>query len=243
MFAGPFTASVVCCSVYEFARLNITYTVLSKRKLLKLVKTGYVRGWNDPRMPTLRGLRRRGYTAEILNAFCADIGVTRHNNVVQYEKLQHWARVTLHETAPRVMAVLDGIRARIINLDTPRTVTAADFPHAPERGSHELVIDHEIFVDRSDFRFEDSPDYFGLAPGKVCNLKYAFPVRCEHVDVDADSNPTLLHLSIVEADDNNKMKGEYTSEVCTHRLYVCLRVHVCAVEFAGIRRKFDLGTC
>lgn len=105
--------------VYEFSRLNITYTVLSKRKLLKLVKGNQVQGWDDPRMPTIKGLRRRGYTADILNAFCKDIGVTRNENVIQYERLQHWARAILNETAPRAMGVLNPILLTITNLSSP----------------------------------------------------------------------------------------------------------------------------
>ena len=134
--------------MYEFSRLNITYTVLSKRRLLKLVKNSYVRGWDDPRMPTIKGLRRRGYTPEILNSFCEEIGVTRNNNSVQYEKLQHCARAALNDVAPRVMAALEPLRVRIINLDAPRVVTVPDFPQDPARGTHELEMEAEIFIDR-----------------------------------------------------------------------------------------------
>lgn len=209
--------------MYEFSRLNITYTVLSKRRLLKLVKNNFVRGWDDPRMPTIKGLRRRGYTPEILNTFCEEIGVTRNNNIVQYEKLQHAARSALHETAPRVMAVLDPFPVTITNLPAERTVVVPDFPHDPERGSHELIVEPEIYIDASDFRFEDSADYFGFAPGKVCNLKYAFAVRCDHVETDEAGVPLRLHVSIVETDE--KVKGNITwvpanrAPKCEVRLY------------------------
>ncbi|CAN0294872.1 unnamed protein product, partial [Discosporangium mesarthrocarpum] len=106
--------------VYEFARLNITRTVLSKRKLLKLVQGGMVEGWDDPRMPTIKGLRRRGYTPQILNSFCADIGVTRNDNVIEVEKLEHWVRTVLNETAPRVMGALRPLKVTLTNLDVER---------------------------------------------------------------------------------------------------------------------------
>jgi len=102
--------------VYEMSRLNISYTVLSKRKLLKLVNNGYMRSWDDPRMPTIKGLRRRGYTASILNAFCSDIGATRNMNIVQYEKLNSWARNNLHESSPRVMVVLKPLLVSVRNV-------------------------------------------------------------------------------------------------------------------------------
>ena len=145
--------------VYEMSRLNITNTVLSKRKLLKLVVSGFMHGWNDPRMPTIKGLRRRGYTPAILNAFCNDIGVTRNENVVEYERLAAIARNQLHETAPRVMAVIRPLRVQITGLAEviPNPLlTVPDFPFDPARGSHELAIEPVIFIDETDFRLVDS---------------------------------------------------------------------------------------
>eukprot|EP00624_Nannochloropsis_granulata_P002014 evm.model.NODE_19488_length_45021_cov_26.593590.7 len=183
--------------VYEFSRLNITYTVLSKRKLLKLVKGNQVQGWDDPRMPTIKGLRRRGYTADILNAFCKDIGVTRNENVIQYERLQHWARTILNETAPRTMGILNPILLTITNLSSPLSLEAPDFPFAPERGTHPVLLTPQLYIDASDFRQEDSKDYFGLAPGKSAILKYAFPVRVNEVLLNEEGNVVELKLERV----------------------------------------------
>ncbi|CAM9662950.1 unnamed protein product, partial [Ectocarpus sp. 8 AP-2014] len=186
--------------VYEFARLNITRTVLSKRKLLKLVKGGKVRGWDDPRMPTIKGLRRRGYTAEILNRFCEDIGVTRNDNLIEVEKLEHWARSGLNASSRRVMGALSPIKVTLSNLEEAREVEALDVPFAPERGSHKIRLTKTLFIDASDFRREDSKDYFGLAPGKMVGLKYcSATMRCDEV-VDGkggkDAPPAELICSL-----------------------------------------------
>jgi len=196
--------------VYEFSRLNITYTVLSKRKLLKLVKGNQVQGWDDPRMPTIKGLRRRGYTADILNAFCKDIGVTRNENIIQYERLQHWARTILNETASRTMGVLDPILLTITNLPSPLPLEASDFPFAPERGTHPLLLTPQVYIDSSDFRQEDSKDYFGLAPGKSAILKYAFPVRVDEVILNEEGKVVELKATADREGSGPKPKGAIT---------------------------------
>jgi len=172
--------------VYEMSRLNISYTVLSKRKLLKLVNGKVVRGWDDPRMPTIKGLRRRGYTAKILNAFCNEIGVTRNENTVQYERLAATARNVLHETSPRVMAVLDPILVVLSGVpdDASEPITVPDFPFDPSRGSHTVDLGSRVYIDQSDFREVDSEDYFGLAPNKAVTLKYAHKIHCDTVEKD-----------------------------------------------------------
>jgi glutaminyl-tRNA synthetase len=194
------------------SRLNVSYTVLSKRKLLKLVMNGFMRGWDDPRMPTIKGLRRRGYTPAIINAFCKDIGATRNANVVQYERLNAHARNGLHETSPRVMAVLQPLKLVISGRDLAgdaANITVPDFPFDPTRGSHVLRIENEVYIDRSDFRLEDSEDYFGLAPGKVVGLKYAFRVRCESVETNGSGAPVLLRCVALPDSDlaEDKPKG------------------------------------
>lgn len=196
--------------VYEFSRLNITYTVLSKRKLLKLVKAKWVAGWDDPRMPTIKGLRRRGYTADILNAFCKDIGVTRNENIIQYERLQHWARTILNETAKRAMGVQDPILVTISNLEEPVKLESPDFPFAPERGSHSIVLTPKIYIDASDFREDDSKNYFGLAPGKSAILKYAFPVCVNEVLYNDTGDVVELKVTADKDGSSPKPKGAIT---------------------------------
>lgn len=193
--------------VWEFSRLNLTRTVLSKRKILRLVKTKVVRGWDDPRILTIKGLRRRGYTPEALNAFCADIGVTRNSNVIQIERLEYWARWHLNAVAPRRMGVTDPIKLVITNLppDHRRSITVPDYPAAPEKGSHEIVFTSTVFIDREDFRLEDSHNFYGLAPGKVVGLKYAHRVRCDGVTRDATDRVVELQCSL--ADDGPKPNG------------------------------------
>jgi glutaminyl-tRNA synthetase len=185
-------------NVYEMSRLNLQYTVLSKRRLLKLVTNHYVRGWNDPRMPTISGLRRRGYTAEILNTFCNDLGATRASNVIEIEKLFNVARNCLSATSRRCMAALEPIEVVITNWDEyaakPEALTfrVQNSPTDPDMGEHSLTLTSPCFIDASDFRLEDSPDYYGLAPNKAVGLKYhGGNLICEkHVE----SNGTVVRL-------------------------------------------------
>ena len=164
--------------VYEMSRLNLQYTVLSKRRLLKLVSKGYVRGWDDPRMPTISGMRRRGYTKEILNGFCDDVGATRAMNVVEMSKLQQTARLLLSTTSRRVMTALDPIQVTITNFDDEAnraetlTFEVQNSPTDASLGSHTVTITRVIYIDGSDFRMEDSSTYYGLAPHKAVGLKY-----------------------------------------------------------------------
>lgn len=202
--------------VFEMSRLNLTNTLLSKRKLLKLVNSGYMRGWSDPRMPTIQGLRRRGFKAEILNAFCNEIGVTRNANVVQYDRLVAQARNYLHEVSPRVMGVLKPLKIQLLNKPTAGVVGKwekgeyAKVPHLPfdaARGSHFVYAAEDvIYIDSSDFRLEDDKDYFGLAPKKAVGLKYGGRIFCEEVEKDADGNPCLLKCRYLADDDEMKVK-------------------------------------
>lgn len=187
--------------VYEMSRLNISYTVLSKRKLLKLVMNGYMRGWDDPRMPTIKGLRRRGYSKDILNNFCNEIGVTRNSNTVQYERLAAVARSTLNDVAPRVMGILSPVTVHLSGaVEEGRDVTIANFPFDSNRGSHTLKVEKTIYIDRSDFRLEDSSDYYGLVPDskKMVLLKYVgYRVVCTSYEVNEKNEVTVLHCSVV----------------------------------------------
>ncbi|KAL7562356.1 hypothetical protein ACA910_016418 [Epithemia clementina (nom. ined.)] len=164
--------------VYEMSRLNVQGTVLSKRKLIGLVQEKFVRGWDDCRMPTVSGLRRRGYTAKIINQFCQDIGATRAANVVEVKKLEQTARVILSDESQRVMAALDPIKVVITNFDqvcgngATLTFEVANSPTNEALGVHSVTLTSTIYLDSSDFRLEDDPDYFGLAPNKAVGLKY-----------------------------------------------------------------------
>jgi glutaminyl-tRNA synthetase len=180
--------------VWEFARLEITYVQLSKRKILKLVNDGTVRGWDDPRIPTINGLRRRGYTAEAINAFCRDIGVTRNHNQVDYRKLEHHVRLHLDGVAKRHFLVLDPIPVHLINVpaDYLIEVEAPDFPRDATLGMHKLSLSNIVYIDRDDFRLEDDPSYYGLAPNKYAGLRYAGYVKIVGVETNEKGLVTSL---------------------------------------------------
>jgi len=160
------------------SRLNLQFTVLSKRRLLKLVNNGYVRGWSDPRMPTISGLRRRGYTKEIINQFCNDVGATRASNVVEMVKLYQTARLQLAATTRRCMAALEPITVQITNyqeqLDQGNSMEfeVQNSPTDESMGVHKVTLTQTIYLDSSDFRLQDSSTYYGLAPNKAVGLKY-----------------------------------------------------------------------
>lgn len=189
--------------VYEMSRLNLQYTVLSKRRLIKLVDAKYVRGWDDPRMPTVSGLRRRGYTKDILNSFCNDVGATRAMNVVEMSKLQHTARTQLAATSRRVMAALDPIKVTITNFAEEKakaetlTFDVQNSPTDPSMGSHTVTLTEVIYIDSSDFRLEDSPQYYGLAPNKPMGVGVKYhggSLVCEEVIMDGDKVKELKCL-------------------------------------------------
>lgn len=180
--------------VWEFSRLNITYTLMSKRRLLKLVKTGKVHGWDDPRICTINGLRRRGFRPQAINAFCADVGVTRKDNVIEYERLEHCARVDMDANARRAFAVLDPLKITLTNMDAAENteLVAPNFPKDLSRGRHTINLNSTVYIDRSDFREADSKGYYGLAPGKTVGLRYAGLVTCDEV-IKADDG-TIVEL-------------------------------------------------
>jgi len=179
--------------VYEMSRLNIEYVVLSKRKLIHLVTSGFVRGWDDPRMPTIKGLRRRGYTAEALNRFCSDIGVTRNENLIEYARMEEILRQHLDGVARRVMCVLRPIKV-VLSEDIEATELAiSDFPQKAESATHALALTRTFFMDGSDFRDVDEADYFGLAPGKWVGLKYSGCILC--TDVIRDHSGVVVEIA------------------------------------------------
>ncbi len=179
---------------YEFARLGLTQTIMSKRYLKKLVDEGVVSGWDDPRMPTISGLRRRGYTPESIRDFCSRIGVAKANSEVDVRLLEHCVREDLNAHAPRIMAVLNPIKLVIDNYPEGKTETlfAEDLPGSGN--THEVPFSRELYIEREDF-METAPNnkYFRLAVGKEVRLKNAYIIKCTGVEKDEDGNYTLIH--------------------------------------------------
>ena len=177
---------------YEFSRLNLEGTLTSKRKLLKLVNEGIVDGWNDPRMPTISGLRRRGYTPASIREFCRRIGVTKQDNVVEYSALESCIRDDLNQNAPRAMAVIDPVRVVIENFEGKEMLTAPNHPNRPELGERQLPFTKEIYIDRADFREEANKQYKRLVLGKEVRLRNAYVIKAERVEKDANGEITTI---------------------------------------------------
>ena len=199
----------------EFARLGLTHTVLSKRKLIQLVKEGHVRGWDDPRMPTLSGLRRRGVPPEALREFCSRIGVARTDSTVEYAMLEFCIRERLNAVAPRVMAVLDPLKVVIENYPEDQTETF-EMPYHPEDasyGSRAVPFSRTIYIERDDFRLDPPKKFHRLAPGAEVRLRYAYFITCKDVVTDADGNVTELRCVYDpeskggQSPDGRKVKG------------------------------------
>ena len=170
----------------EFARLNLTHTVLSKRILLKLVQQKTVSGWDDPRMPTISGFRRRGYTSSSIRHFCDQIGVAKFNSTIDMVVLENSIREELNKTAPRMMAVLKPLKVVITNYPEGKTeeLEAVNNPEDPSAGSRKVSFDREIYIEQDDFKEVPPPKYFRLAPGQEVRLRYAYFIRCEKVIKD-----------------------------------------------------------
>lgn len=199
-------------NVYEMSRLNIQYTVLSKRRLLKLVMNNKVRGWNDPRMPTISGLRRRGYTKDIINSFCNDVGATKAHNVVEMEKLFQTARLVL-ASSRRCMAALDPIEVEITNFEEEAkkaetfTFEVQNSPTDASLGSHTVTLTSTIYVDSTDFRLKDSSSYYGLAPNKAVGIKsHGGNLVCDEVTQNAAGKVTHLKCHLDTSEDRKKPK-------------------------------------
>jgi glutaminyl-tRNA synthetase len=196
---------------YEFARLNINYTVMSKRKLLQLVNEKHVSGWDDPRMPTLSGLRRRGYTPESIRDFCDIIGVARRENIIEAELLEHCIRKDLNKIANRVMVVLDPIKVIIDNYPEGQTemLPAENNPEAGENGiTREIHFARELFIEREDFMEIPVKKYFRLGPGLMVRLKHAYIVKCDSFQKDDQGNISEIHCTYIpESKSGNDTSG------------------------------------
>jgi len=198
----------------EFSRLNLDYTVMSKRKLQTLVKEQKVSGWDDPRMPTISGLRRRGYTAAAIREFCQRIGVTRHDNIIEMGVLESCIREDL-EAAPRVLGVINPLKVVITNYPAEQVehLTAQNHPQYPEMGSRELPFSGELWVERDDFMEEPPKKFFRLGPGREVRLRYGYYVTCTDVIKDANGEVTEIHCTYDPATrggsspDGRKVKG------------------------------------
>ena len=200
---------------YEFARLNLTYTVMSKRKLLELVSLGIVDGWDDPRMPTVCGFRRRGYTAAAIRRFCREIGVAKADSMVEVELLQHCLREELNKTALRGMAVLKPLKVVLENWPEGFVdeLPAENNPEDAGAGSRTVKIGRELYIERGDFMEEPVKGFFRLSPGKEVRLKHAYIIKCNEVIKDAGGNVTELRCAVDmdsrggDAPDGRKIKG------------------------------------
>jgi glutaminyl-tRNA synthetase len=183
---------------YEFARLNLTYTVMSKRKLLQLVSEGHVQSWDDPRMPTISGMRRRGFTAESIRNFCERIGVAKRENLIDVSLLEFCVREDLNKLASRVMAVLDPVKLIISNYpdDLVEELISENGPDE-SYGTRIVPFSKELWIEREDFMEVPAKKWFRLAPGTLVRLKSAYIIKCEGFAKDADGNITEVHATCV----------------------------------------------
>jgi glutaminyl-tRNA synthetase len=200
----------------EFARLNLSYTVMSKRKLLELVKEGLVSGWDDPRMPTICGLRRRGYTPESIRNFAEIIGVAKRDNVIDVSLLEHCIREDLNKRADRLMAVINPVKVVLDNYpeDLTEAMEAVNNPEDESRGRRSVPFSRELYIEREDFMENPPPKFFRLTPGKEVRLRSAYIIKCESIEKDPVTGEiTVIHCTYDPAtksgmpDSNRKVKG------------------------------------
>jgi glutaminyl-tRNA synthetase len=211
---------------YEFARLNLTYTVLSKRKLIELVEGKFVDGWDDPRMPTLVGARRRGFTPEAMRLFCERIGVSKADSLIDMSVLEDCVREDLNERAPRAIAVLDPVKLIIDNFpdDREEDCFAPNHPQKPELGKRVVKLTKELWIERDDFMEVPSKGYFRLAPGAEVRLRYGYIVKCTAVDKDVSGSIVAIHCSY----DPETKSGAETRKVKGNIHWLSAKHAVCA---------------
>ncbi|MEO6022597.1 MAG: glutamine--tRNA ligase/YqeY domain fusion protein [Burkholderiales bacterium] len=217
---------------YEFARLNLTYTVLSKRRLIELVEGKYVDGWDDPRIPTLVGVRRRGFTPEAMRIFCERIGVSKADSLIDMSVLEDCVREDLNERAPRGIAVLDPLKLIIDNYPDGQEedCLAPNHPQQMELGKRVVKLNKELWIERDDFMETPSKGYFRLAPGAEVRLRYGYIVKCVSVDKDAGGNVVAIHCSYDPATksgatETRKVKGNIHWLSTQHALPAQVRLY------------------
>jgi len=217
----------------EFAKLNFTYTMLSKRRLLELVKGGHVHGWDDPRMPTLSGMRRRGYTPEALRTLCERVGVSKHNSTVDVTLLEHAVREHLNATSPRVMGVLRPLKLTLTNWPEGQVewLDAPYFADDPSRGSRKVPLSSELYIEHDDFMEVPAKGYFRLSPGKEVRLRHVGIIRCDEVIKDTTGRVSELRCTLDmatrsgNAPDGRKVKGTIHWLSATHALAIEARLY------------------
>ena len=217
----------------EFSRLTLEYTMVSKRQLQQLVNGNHVNGWDDPRLPTLRGLRRRGYTPKALRHFCQIIGVTKKDSQISMSVLEDSIRSDLNETAPRLMAVLDPVRVVLTNYaeDKVELLEAPNHPSQPDQGSRKIPFSRELYIERSDFMEDPPKKFYRLAPGREVRLRYAYFITCQEVARDADGNITTLYCTYDpetrggDAPDGRKVRGTLHWVDCKNAVPATIRLY------------------
>ncbi len=230
----PWGAPIVHPQQIEFARLNLKYTVMSKRRLLELVRQGYVSGWDDPRMPTISGLRRRGYTPESIREFCVRVGVAKFDGVSEIALLEHCLRDDLNKRAPRVMGVLRPLKLVIDNYpeDQVEQMDAINNPEDPSAGTRKVPFSRVLYIERDDFRENPPRKFFRLAPGREVRLRYAYFVTCTNVVKDEQTGEVIeLHCTYDPATrggdspDGRKVKGTIHWVSAAHALEAEVRLY------------------
>jgi len=218
----------------EFARLNLSYTVLSKRKLIELVENNYVSGWDDPRMPTLVGLKRRGYTPESIKNFCHEIGVTKHESIIDLSLLEHSLRDDLNKKALRVMVVLDPVKVVITNYpeDLEEEIEAINNPENPEDGTRMVPFSRELYIERDDFMEDPPKKYFRLSPGSEVRLRYAYYIKCvDFLKDEKTGEITEIHCKYDpetkggQSPDGRKVRGTIHWVSAKHAIQTELRLY------------------
>ena len=223
---------------YEMARLNMTYTVMSKRKLLQLVQEGHVQSWDDPRMPTISGMRRRGYTAESIRDFCDRIGVAKRENIIDFSLLEFCVREHLNKIAQRRMVVTDPIKLVITNYEQAEEILDSENnPEDPNGGSRPVPFSKELWIQADDFMEEPTKKYFRLGPGLSVRLKSAYIVECESFDKDANGNVTTVYAKYFP----NSKSGSDTSGIHVKgTLHWVSAKHAIPVELNEYDRLFNV---
>lgn len=183
---------------FEFARLNTSYTITSKRMLKQLVDSGTVASWDDPRMPTIAGLRRRGYPPAAIRHFCEEVGTSRSDGIVDMAMLEHAVRADLNDNAPRALAVLHPLKVVLTNVDADETLVIANHPSDATKGTRQVPFGRELLIDADDFREEANKKYKRLVLGKRVRLRGAYVIEAESFDCDADGNPSVVYCKVIE---------------------------------------------